>query len=136
VAFARVAGNQGANTPGVDGVTAVWVGQVLGMPWFLDDLRAAHVLPAGALPRPARYPDDFVVLMHGQRGDAEALREVTARVLEPLAFGCHQLKPRSCIYERGVRPPRVPHPVEAQERHGHAAAADQTSRSIGHACEC
>ncbi len=25
VAFARVAGNQGANTPGVDGVTAAWV---------------------------------------------------------------------------------------------------------------
>jgi RNA-directed DNA polymerase len=27
VAFARVAGNQGANTPGVDGVTAAWVGK-------------------------------------------------------------------------------------------------------------
>jgi hypothetical protein len=29
---------------------------------------------------------DFVVLVHGQRGDAEALREVTARVLEPLGL--------------------------------------------------
>jgi len=41
VAFARVAGNQGANTPGVDGVTAEYVEQVAGVPGFLDDLRAA-----------------------------------------------------------------------------------------------
>jgi RNA-directed DNA polymerase len=41
VAFARVAGNQGANTPGADGVTAAWVGETVGVPGFLDDLRAA-----------------------------------------------------------------------------------------------
>jgi len=41
VAFARVAGNQGANTPGVDGVTAAWVEETVGVPGFLDDLRAA-----------------------------------------------------------------------------------------------
>jgi hypothetical protein len=41
VAFARVAGNQGANTPGADGVTAAYVGEVVGVPGFLDDLRAA-----------------------------------------------------------------------------------------------
>ncbi|HEV8276934.1 MAG TPA: reverse transcriptase domain-containing protein [Streptosporangiaceae bacterium] len=41
VAFARVAGNQGANTPGVDGVTAAWVEEEVGVPGFLDDLRAA-----------------------------------------------------------------------------------------------
>jgi RNA-directed DNA polymerase len=41
VAFARVAGNQGANTPGTDGVTAAYVGEVVGVPGFLDDLRAA-----------------------------------------------------------------------------------------------
>src|SRR6478672_13888468 len=41
VAFARVAGNQGANTPGVDGVTAAWVEEQVGVPGFLDDLRAA-----------------------------------------------------------------------------------------------
>ena len=39
VAFARVAGNQGANTPGVDGVTAAWVEEMVGVPGFLDDLR-------------------------------------------------------------------------------------------------
>jgi RNA-directed DNA polymerase len=53
VAFARVAGNQGANTPGVDGVTAAWVEQVAGVPGFLDDLRAA--LKDGAFrPLPVR----------------------------------------------------------------------------------
>ena len=41
VAFCRVAGNQGANTPGVDGVTAGYVRDVAGVPGFLDDLRAA-----------------------------------------------------------------------------------------------
>jgi RNA-directed DNA polymerase len=41
VAFSRVAGNQGANTPGVDGVTAEYVEKVVGVPGFLDDLRAA-----------------------------------------------------------------------------------------------
>jgi RNA-directed DNA polymerase len=41
VAFARVAGNKGANTPGVDGVTAAWVEEQVGVPGFLEDLRAA-----------------------------------------------------------------------------------------------
>jgi RNA-directed DNA polymerase len=41
LAFFRVATNQGANTPGVDGVTAAWVEEQVGMPRFLDDLRAA-----------------------------------------------------------------------------------------------
>ncbi|HVB41417.1 MAG TPA: group II intron reverse transcriptase/maturase [Streptosporangiaceae bacterium] len=41
VAFGRVAGNKGANTPGVDGVTAAYVEQVVGASGFLDDLRAA-----------------------------------------------------------------------------------------------
>ncbi|MET7848687.1 reverse transcriptase domain-containing protein [Streptomyces avermitilis] len=41
MAFDRVAGNQGANTPGVDGLTAVEVEEEIGVPGFLDDLRAA-----------------------------------------------------------------------------------------------
>ena len=41
VAFARVAGNAGAKTPGVDGLTAGHVEQVLGVPGFLDGLRAS-----------------------------------------------------------------------------------------------
>ena len=41
VAFDRVAGNRGANTPGVDGLTVVGVEERVGVPGFLDDLRAA-----------------------------------------------------------------------------------------------
>jgi hypothetical protein len=41
VAFDRVAGNKGADTPGVDGVTAAWVEEQVGVPGFLEDLRAA-----------------------------------------------------------------------------------------------
>lgn len=41
VAFMRVAGNRGRNTPGIDGVTATDIEQGLGMPGFLDQLRAS-----------------------------------------------------------------------------------------------
>jgi len=41
VAFDRVAGNHGANTPGVDGLTVALVEEFIGVPGFLDDLRAA-----------------------------------------------------------------------------------------------
>jgi RNA-directed DNA polymerase len=40
VAFDRVAGNRGANTPGVDGLTVALVEEYLGVPGFLDDLRS------------------------------------------------------------------------------------------------
>jgi len=40
VAFTRVAGNQGARTPGVDGLTVADVEEIVGVPGFLDDLRA------------------------------------------------------------------------------------------------
>jgi RNA-directed DNA polymerase len=40
VAFERVAGNHGANTPGVDGMTVALVEQDVGVAVFLDDLRA------------------------------------------------------------------------------------------------
>ena len=40
VAFARVAGNRGARSPGVDGLTVADVAEQVGVPGFLDDLRA------------------------------------------------------------------------------------------------
>jgi RNA-directed DNA polymerase len=40
VAFDRVAGNTGARTAGVDGLTVADVEQRIGVPGFLDDLRA------------------------------------------------------------------------------------------------
>ncbi len=40
VAFDRVAGNRGARTAGVDGLTVADVEERIGVPGFLDDLRA------------------------------------------------------------------------------------------------
>jgi RNA-directed DNA polymerase len=42
--------------------------------------------------RVIRYADDFVVLVHGGRGDAEALREEIARVLGPLGLRLSEAK--------------------------------------------
>ncbi|WSQ14845.1 group II intron reverse transcriptase/maturase [Streptomyces sp. NBC_01231] len=39
VAFDRVAGNRGADTPGIDGLSAADVEERIGLPGFLDDLR-------------------------------------------------------------------------------------------------
>ena len=39
-AFGRVAGNRGARTPGIDGLTAADVEEIVGVGGFLDDLRA------------------------------------------------------------------------------------------------
>ena len=40
-AFDRVAGNRGARSPGVDGLTAADVEESIGVPGFLNDLRTA-----------------------------------------------------------------------------------------------
>ncbi len=53
VAYGRVAGNRGADTPGVDGLTASLVGERIGVAGFLDGLREA--LRAGKFsPLPVR----------------------------------------------------------------------------------
>jgi RNA-directed DNA polymerase len=53
VAFDRVAGNRGANTAGVDGLTVADVEQTVGAPGFLDDIRTQ--LKAGTFrPLPVR----------------------------------------------------------------------------------
>ena len=53
MAFGRVAGNRGAYTPGVDGLTVGDVEQIVGVPGFLDDLRGQ--LKAGTFaPLPVR----------------------------------------------------------------------------------
>lgn len=53
VAFDRVAGNTGSKTPGVDGLTVAHVEEEIGVPGFLDDLRAR--LKAGTFrPLPVR----------------------------------------------------------------------------------
>src|SRR5690242_5013750 len=41
VAFDRVAGNTGARTPGIDGLTVAAVEEQIGVPGFLNDLRTS-----------------------------------------------------------------------------------------------
>ncbi|MFF3956027.1 hypothetical protein ACFYY1_22770 [Streptomyces sp. NPDC001890] len=58
-AFDRVAGNRGARTPGVDGLTAIDVEESIGVPGLLNDLRAA--LKNGSFrPLPVRERMDSV----------------------------------------------------------------------------
>ena len=69
-------------------------------PWKPGGTMAAHHQRvrrrAKGLPnwRIVRYADDFVVLVHGTRADAETLREETARVLAPLGLRLSEAKTR------------------------------------------
>ena len=49
MAFDRVAGNRGARTPGVDGLSVADIEEYVGVPGFLDDLGAA--VKDGSFPR-------------------------------------------------------------------------------------
>ena len=64
-----------------------------------------------------RYADDFVVVIHGERADADALRDETAAVLAPVgpAPVGHQDDHRP--HRRGLRLPRLAHPTSPQARH-------------------
>jgi RNA-directed DNA polymerase len=55
-----------------------------------------HARRAKGLPtwRIVRYADDFVILVHGQRSDAETLREDIATVLTPLGLRLSPAKTR------------------------------------------
>jgi hypothetical protein len=73
VAYCRVAGNRGANTPGVDGMTVALVEECIGVRGFLDDLRAQ--LKAGTFqPLPVREreipkPGGLAAIQAGRVGD-------------------------------------------------------------------
>src|SRR5258705_7952331 len=110
VAFSRVAGNRGANTPGVDGMTVALVKERIGVPGFLDDLRAA--LKDGSFrPLPVR---DRKIPKPGGSGKARKLgipgiadRAVQAALkpaLDPIFEA--DFEPVS----DGFRPKRRPHP--------------------------
>jgi RNA-directed DNA polymerase len=52
--------------------------------------------------RLVRYADDFVVLVHGSRADAEVLREDVARVLAPMGLRLSQVKTRVSHIDEGL----------------------------------
>ena len=51
--------------------------------------------------RLVRYADDFVIMIHGSRGDAEALREEVAAVLAPMGLRLSATKTRVCHIDEG-----------------------------------
>jgi len=64
--------------------------------------RAAHRRRGGATYRIVRYADDFVIMVHGSRGHAEALREEVTRVLAPLGLRLSAAKTRVCHLDEGL----------------------------------
>ena len=56
--------------------------------------RAKHRRAGGATMKLVRYADDFVVMVHGQQGDAEALWGEVAAVLQPMGLRLSEAKTR------------------------------------------
>jgi RNA-directed DNA polymerase len=71
--------------------------EALGPSWTRAKRRRAGV-PAMRL---VRYADDFVVMVAGQRGDAEALWEEVGAVLAPMGLRLSEEKTRVCHIEEG-----------------------------------
>ena len=66
-----------------------------------DWKRAAHRKRGGATYRIVRYADDFVVMVHGSRTHADALRQEVADVLAPLGLRLSETKTRVCHLDDG-----------------------------------
>jgi RNA-directed DNA polymerase len=64
--------------------------------------RAAHRRRGGATYRIVRYADDFVIMVHGSKEHAEALREEAAGVLAPLGLRLSAAKTRVCHLDEGL----------------------------------
>lgn len=75
--------------------TTKW--ESLGPEWT----RAKHRRAGGAVMKVVRYADDFVVLIHGQRADAEALWGEVAAVLAPMGLRLSAEKTRVCHIDEG-----------------------------------
>jgi RNA-directed DNA polymerase len=76
--------------------------EALGPAWT----RAKYRRAGGAVMKLVRYADDFVVMLHGQRADAEALWDEVAAVLAPM--GLRQTTRRA---EHAHPGPTVPAPL-------------------------
>ena len=71
--------------------------QALGPTWHRAKLRRAGI-PAMRI---IRYADDFVVMVNGQRADAEALWNEVKEVLEPIGLNLSPEKTRVCHIDEG-----------------------------------
>src|SRR4029077_4068864 len=132
MAFDRVATNRGANTPGVDGLTIVGVEERIGVPGFLDDLRASlkdgsfRPLPVRErkIPKPG---GSGKVRKLGIPGIADRVVQAALKlVLEPIFEA--DFEPVSY----GFRPKRRAHDAIAEIHHfgtrGYRWVLDATSR--------
>jgi RNA-directed DNA polymerase len=75
--------------------TAKW--EALGPAWT----RAKHRRAGVPAMRIVRYADDFVVMVHGTRDDAEALWDEVAAVLAPMGLRLSEEKTRDCHIDDG-----------------------------------
>ncbi len=71
--------------------------EALGPSWT----RAKHRRAGGAVMKLVRYADDFVVLLAGQRADAEALWDEVGAVLAPMGLRLSREKTRVCHIDEG-----------------------------------
>ena len=74
----------------------------------------AHRKRSAATYRIVRYPDDFVIMVAGNK--AHALWDEVAGVIAPLGLGIPVEKSRVCHLHEGFDFSRVPHPATPQER--------------------
>jgi len=63
--------------------------------------RAKHRRAGGATMKIVRYADDFLVMLHGTRGDAEALWDEVGAVLAPMGLRLSVEKTRICHIDEG-----------------------------------
>ncbi len=75
--------------------TAKW--EALGPEWT----RAKHRRAGGPVMKMIRYADDFVVMIHGTRDDAEALWDEVGSVLAPMGLRLSETKTRVCHIDEG-----------------------------------
>ena len=75
--------------------TAKW--EALGPEWT----RAKHRRAGFPAMRIIRYADDFVVMIHGTRGDADALWDEVGSVLAPMGLRLSETKTRVCHIDEG-----------------------------------
>lgn len=71
--------------------------EALGPTW----MRAKHRRAGVPAMRLVRYADDFVVMVNGAQGDAEALRHEVAEVLAPMGLCLSEEKTRTCHIDEG-----------------------------------
>jgi RNA-directed DNA polymerase len=71
--------------------------EALGPQWR----RVKHRRAGGPVMRLVRYADDFVVMVAGARGDAEALWDEVAAVLAPMGLRLSDAKTRVCHIDEG-----------------------------------